>query len=263
MTAPPWLSGLAHPGGLALSPSMAPPSPMSAGPARKGTGVVLIHGSNAHRHWWRFLAPYLPRKYVAAWTFRATGTRTAAIVTAAKPLPERSLPFAGGLASKPFVIGIALGGLWPCKRPTILASNCGVIFNDFTVRPRSSYVEWGLRARREGRTGLVPCAPTGTSTRPSSASAGAGTPAPRSRRASFPRRGRAESRGGRLDLEIRSALFDHLEMGADQVDRFAHLACPSAVILGEPRRTTAPAAAFLSAATEGLPSSRSRICTTT
>ena len=29
------------------------------------------------------------------------------------------------LPPKPFVIGHSFGGLWPCKRPTILASNCG------------------------------------------------------------------------------------------------------------------------------------------
>ena len=97
MTAPPWLSfGLAHPGeASAVTVDGATITyERWAGP-EGAAGVVLIHGSNAHRHWWRFLAPYLARKYtVAALDLRATGTRTTAIVTAAKPLPGRSLPFA-------------------------------------------------------------------------------------------------------------------------------------------------------------------------
>jgi pimeloyl-ACP methyl ester carboxylesterase len=49
------------------------------------------------------------------------------------------------------------------------------------------------------------------------------------------------------------ALFDHLEMGIDQVDRFAQLKCPSAVILGEHSADDgARSGPFLSAATGGL-----------
>ena len=34
-------------------------------------------------------------------------------------------------------------------------------------------------------------------------------------------------------MEIRPALFDDLEMGIDQTDKFEALRCPSALILGE------------------------------
>ena len=26
-------------------------------------GMILIHGSNAHRHWWQWVAPYLARRF--------------------------------------------------------------------------------------------------------------------------------------------------------------------------------------------------------
>ena len=29
-------------------------------------GMILIHGSNAHRHWWQWVAPYLARRFRVA-----------------------------------------------------------------------------------------------------------------------------------------------------------------------------------------------------
>ena len=114
MTAPPWLSfGLAHPGeASAVTVDCATITyERWAGP-EGAAGVVLIHGSNAHRHWWRFLAPYLARKYtVAALDLsghgdsdhrdRYSGETFAREVFA---VCEAALP------PKPFVIGHSFGG---------------------------------------------------------------------------------------------------------------------------------------------------------
>ena len=128
-----------------------------------------------------------------------------------------------------------------------------MIFNDFTVRPRSSYVEWGLRAQREGRTEprtlrtygnldealgrfrLVPEQP----------------PLDPAVHRFLAEAGLKAAEGG-WTWKFDPALFDHLEMGADQVDRFAHLACPSAVILGTLGGRRRPQRPLPSAATEGL-----------
>ena len=67
--APHWFEhGLANPGpeadvvvdGARIHYATWGPAPATA------PGVVLIHGSNAHLSWWRFVAPYLARKYRVA-----------------------------------------------------------------------------------------------------------------------------------------------------------------------------------------------------
>ena len=107
--------------------------------ARRGA----VHGSNAHRHWWRFLAPTWPENTVAAWTFRATGTRTTANYSGAT-FAGRSLPFAGGLASQAFVIGHVWGVCGPANGPPFWRATAGDLQR--LHRPLSSAVEWGLRA---------------------------------------------------------------------------------------------------------------------
>ena len=117
-------------------------------------GVVLIHGSNAHKEWWRFVAPLLADQFrVAAidlsgngdsgWRDRYSGELFAREVW--------EVCGAAHLGDRPFVVGHSFGG-WVALQTAHFygAEMAGVIFNDYTVAPPERYVEWGLRVEREG-----------------------------------------------------------------------------------------------------------------
>ncbi|MDA1074223.1 MAG: alpha/beta hydrolase, partial [Proteobacteria bacterium] len=110
----------------------------------------------------------------------------------------------------------------------------GVIFMDFTVAPPDQYLEWGMRAEREGvqparklrvyedrqtiigRFRLLPDQP-----------------------GVYPQVLQHMAENGIKQVEggwtwkFDPALFDHLEMGVGQRDKFASMNCRSAVILAE------------------------------
>ena len=259
MTAPPWFSyGLAHPGeaGAVTVDGATITYERWAGP-EEAPGVVLIHGSNAHRHWWRFLAPYLARKYtVAALDLSGHGDSDHRDRYSGETFAREVFAVCdAALPPKPFVIGHSFGGFVALQAAHYFGAQLrGVIFNDFTVRPRSSYVEWGLRAQREGRT-----EPRTLRTYPDLDTAlGRFRLVPEQPPLDaeihrFLAEAGLKAVDGGWTWKFDPALFDHLEMGMDQVDRFAHLACPSAVILGEHSADDgARSGPFLSAATEGL-----------
>ena len=201
-------------------------------------GVVLIHGSNAHLEWWRFTAPFLADKFrVAAldlsgngdsdWRERYSADDFAAEVWAVMQ--------AAGLGDKPIVVGHSFGG-WVALETAFRHHTAlgGVLFMDFTTAPPEQYLEWGLRAEREGvqpgrklrtyedkdaalaRFRLIPEQP---GVHPALL------------------RHMAESGlkavAGGWTWKFDPALFDHLEMGSEQRDKFAQLSCRSALMLGE------------------------------
>lgn len=201
-------------------------------------GLVLVHGSNAHREWWRFVAPFLADQFrVAAldssgngdsgWRERYSGE------VLAKEVWE--VCHAAELGPRPFVVGHSFGGFVVLETGHRYGTDLGgIIFMDFTTAPPEQYVEWGLRAEREGvearrgtrvyadreqalgRFRYVPEQPVthpcvhdyiaGKSLRPVE---------------------------GGWTWKFDPALFDYLEMGVEQRDKFAAMACRSAVILGE------------------------------
>ena len=201
-------------------------------------GVVLIHGSNAHKEWWRFIAPLLADQFrIAAidlsgngdsgWRERYTGELFAREVW--------EVCGAAHLGERPFVVGHSFGG-WVALQTAHYYGHemAGVIFNDYTVAPPERYVEWGMRVEREGveprratrvypdvetamgRFRFVPEQPT-----------------------LYPevidyigRSGLREVEGG-VTWKFDPGMYDYLEMGKDQLQRFAGLKCRSAVILGE------------------------------
>lgn len=201
-------------------------------------GVVLVHGSNAHLEWWRFVAPFLADGFrVAAldnsgngdsgWRERYSGP------VLAREVWEVSQ--AAGLGERPFVVGHSFGGFVTLETGHAYGESLGgVIFADFTTAPPEQYVEWGLRAEREkvepqrrtrvyadreealGRFRYVPEQPV---LHPCVRDYIAG-------------KSLREVEGG-WTWKFDPALFDHLEMGIEQRDKFAALACRSAVILGE------------------------------
>ncbi len=201
-------------------------------------GVVLIHGSNAHLEWWRFTAPFLAEHFrVAAldlsgngdsdWRPRYSGQQFAeevwAVCEAAK------------LGPRPFVVGHSFGGFVALETGHHYGGQLGgVLFMDFTTAPPEVYLEWGMRAEREGvqpgrklrvyedqatalgRFRLIPEQP-------------GVHPAVLRHMAEY---GLKQVDGG-WTWKFDPALFDHLEMGMDQRDKFAAMPCRSALMLGE------------------------------
>jgi pimeloyl-ACP methyl ester carboxylesterase len=209
------------------------------GPAPgEAPGLVLIHGSNAHLSWWRFVAPYLARKYrVAALDLSGNGDSDHRPRYTGAQLGDEvwGVCEAAGLGERPFVVGHSFGGFVALETAHRHGEKlAGVIFNDFTVRPPEDYVEWGRRAEREGRTeprrlrvyddldaavGRFRLVPDQPALHPTV------------------HRWLAEQSLKRVEggwtWRFDPGLFDHLEMGIDQRDKFVGLACRSGVVLGE------------------------------
>jgi len=201
-------------------------------------GVVLIHGSNAHLEWWRFVAPLLADDFRvvaldssgngdSGWRDRYSGGILAREV--------QEVSRAASLGERPFVVGHSFGGFVALETAYRYGADLGgVIFMDFTTAPPEQYVEWGLRAAREdlpprrstrvyedratalGRFRYVPEQPV---VHPSV-------------RDYIADKSLRPVEGG-WTWKFDPGLFDHLEMGIDQRDKFAAMACRSAVILGE------------------------------
>ncbi len=201
-------------------------------------GVVLIHGSNAHLEWWRFAAPFLADQFrVAAldlsgngdsgWREKYTGELFAREVWAVCE--------AARLGPKPVVVGHSFGGFVALETAHHFSHDMtALVLMDFTVAPPEQYLEWGLRAEREGvqakrklrtyatreeilaRFRFIPEQP---SVHPlvlrHMAEAG------------------IRAVDGGFTWKFDPTLFDYLEMGVDQAQKFAALKCRSAVMLGE------------------------------
>jgi pimeloyl-ACP methyl ester carboxylesterase len=142
---------------------------------------------------------------------------------------------AAELGPKPFVVGHSFGGWVVLQTGHFYGAELGgIIFMDFTTAPPEQYVEWGLRAEREGvqpgrktrvyvdreaalaRFRFMPEQPV----------------THRCVRDYIAGKSLRQVEGG-WTWKFDPALFDHLEMGVDQRDRFAAMPCRSAVVLGE------------------------------
>jgi pimeloyl-ACP methyl ester carboxylesterase len=201
-------------------------------------GIVLVHGSNAHLEWWRFVAPFLADQFRvvaldssgngdSGWRERYSGAVLAKEVFAVCQAAE--------LGDRPFVVGHSFGGFVVLETGHHYGKDLGgIVFLDFTTAPPEHYVEWGLRAEREG---VQP----GRATR-----IYAEREAALARFRYMPEQpvthacirdyiGEKSLRpvAGGWTWKFDPALFDHLEMGITQRDKFAGMACRSAVVLGE------------------------------
>ena len=201
-------------------------------------GIALIHGSNAHLEWWRFVAPFLADQFRvvaldssgngdSGWREKYTGELLAAEVIAVCEAAE--------LGPNPVIAGHSFGGFTVLETGHFHGSSLGgIIFLDFTVAPPEQYMEWGMRAEREG------VAPSrGTRVYEDKAVAlGRFRYVPEQPvvhpavRDYIAEKSLREVEGG-WTWKFDPCLFDYLEMGIDQQDKFARLPCRSAVILGE------------------------------
>lgn len=201
-------------------------------------GIALVHGSSAHLEWWRFVAPFLADQFRvvaldnsgngdSGWRKRYSGENFAREVWGVCEAAE--------LGEKPFLVGHSFGGFVVLETGHLFGNKLGgIVFMDFTVAPPEQYVEWGRRVDREGvkpkrklrvyedkatalgRFRFMPEQPI----------------AHRGVFDYIADKSLHEVEGG-WTWKFDPSLYDHLEMGIDQRDKFAALACRSAVILAE------------------------------
>ncbi len=200
-------------------------------------GVVLVHGSNAHLEWWRFVAPFLAdRLRVVALDSSGNGNSGWRELYSGAVFAEEVMAVADAAIAvpKPFVVGHSL-------RRLRCASG--------RSRPRRALERGGVRglhrdaaggALRVGRTGaqggqeaasnaglrLARCRPGSIS--PVAGAAGAASGGDGLDRPQLPAPG-----GGWLDVEVRSDAVRPSGMGGGQRDQFLAMPCRSAVIVGE------------------------------
>ena len=200
-------------------------------------GLVLVHGSNAHLEWWRFVAPFLADQFrVVALDSSGNGDSGWRPRYDGEVFADEVMAVAGAaeLGPRPFVVGHSFGGFVTLEAGFKYGRDLGgLIMVDFTVAPPQDYLEWGMRARRENkkprktrvyedidaavaRFRLLPDQPTAH-------------PCVLDHIARCSVR---EVEGG-WTWKFDPTLFDHLEMGADQDAKFVALECRSAVVLGE------------------------------
>ncbi len=201
-------------------------------------GVILIHGSNAHLEWWRFTAPFLAEHFrVAALDLSGNGDSGWRKHYSGELFAEEvwAVCQAAELGPHPYVVGHSFGGFIALEVGHQYDQALGgILFMDFTTAPPQEYVEWGARAKREGvkparklriyedkasameRFRFLP-------EQPGVHSAVLHHLAEHSLK---------EVEGG-WTWKFDPTLFDHMEMGLDQRDKFAQLTCKTAVMLGE------------------------------
>ena len=200
-------------------------------------GLVLLHGSNAHKEWWRFVAPFLCDQFrVAAFDLSGNGDSGWREQYSGRNFSDETWAVCrvAGLGPRPTVIGHSFGGFAALEAAFRHGDSLtGLILADFTVRPPEAYTEWGRRAELEG------VAPRrGTRVYASFEEALARfrlMPDQPCERYMLDYMGTHSLRQvpGGWTWKFDPALFDHLEMGMAQRDKFATLDCRSAVILGE------------------------------
>ncbi len=201
-------------------------------------GIVLIHGSNAHLEWWRFTAPFLADRFrVVALDLSGNGDSDWRPRYSRNDFADEvwAVCQAAELGERPFVVGHSFGGFVALETGHQHSAELGgILFLDFTTAPPDQSLEWGLRAERDGvepgrklrvyptkeaamaRFRFLPEQPHVHPTVMQHLAAN----------------GIHEVEGG-WTWKFDPTLFDYLEMGVDQHEKFLGLKCRSALVLGE------------------------------
>jgi pimeloyl-ACP methyl ester carboxylesterase len=224
---------------------------------RGSPGIALVHGSNAHLEWWRFIAPFLADQFRvvaldlsgngdSAWRERYSGRGFADEVWAACKAAE--------LGSNPFVVGHSFGGFVVLETGHFYGAQLGgIILADFTVSPPEDYTEWGRRAEREGKTRRATRVYADVDAALARFRLIPEQPCQHPYVVDYIARQSLRPVDGGWTWKFDPALFDHLEMGADQRDKFVTLPCRSALILGEHSEDSgAQSGAYMSEITDGI-----------
>lgn len=198
-------------------------------------GVILIHGSNAHLEWWRFVAPWLAGHFrVAAldlsgngdsgWRKRYSGALFAQEIKAVCD---------AALGPGAFIVGHSFGGFTALSAAAEYDAEIGgLVLMDYTVQPPEQFVEWGNRAKTEGParpTRIYPDLETALGRfrlLPEQ-------PCQHPRVLDYMARQSLRRVPGGWTWKFDPGLFDYLEMGPGLRDSFVRLQSRSALILGE------------------------------
>lgn len=201
-------------------------------------GIVLVHGSNAHLEWWRFVAPFLADQFrVAALDLSGNGDSEWREKYAGDVFAREVIAVceAAGLGANPIVCAHSFGGFVALETGHQYGDQLGgIIFADFTVSPPEQYVEWGLEYEKRGRE---PARPTRVyddfDTALGRFRLVPAQPCQHPYIIDYLGRKSLRKVEGGWTWKFDPSLFDHLEMGMAQRDKFVGLACRSAIILGE------------------------------
>lgn len=220
-------------------------------------GIALVHGSNAHLEWWRFVAPFLADQFRvvaldlsgngdSGWRDRYTGRGFAEEVWAVCQAAE--------LGTRPFVVGHSFGGFVVLETGHAYGADLGgIILADFTVSPPQDYTEWGRRAEREGKTRRATRVYPDLDTALGRFRLIPEQPCQHPYVVDYIARQSVRPVEGGWTWKFDPALFDHLEMGVDQNSKYARLRCRSALILGEHSDDSgAQSAQYMADITDGI-----------
>lgn len=200
-------------------------------------GIVLVHGSNAHLEWWRFVAPFLADQFrVAAFDLSGNGDSEWREQYSGDVFAREVMAVceAARLGDRPFVVAHSFGGFVALESGYQFGDRLGgIVFADFTVSPPEEYVEWGNEFEKRGG----PARPTRVYEDLHTALGRfrfiPEQPCQHPYVISYLARQSLREVEGGWTWKFDPALFDHLEMGVTQRDKFLALKCRSAIILGE------------------------------
>ncbi len=117
-------------------------------------GIVLIHGSNAHLEWWRFVAPFLADHFrIAAIDLSGNGDSGWRNNYTAEMFAKEVMAVAqhAELGDSPFIVGHSFGGYIALETGYIYGDQLGgVLFCDYVVPSPELFVQWGLSAAENG-----------------------------------------------------------------------------------------------------------------
>ncbi len=117
-------------------------------------GIVLIHGSNAHLEWWRFVAPFLADQFrVAAIDLSGNGDSGWRPKYNAELFAREVMVVAkhAELGNNPFIVGHSFGGYIALETGFSYSDKIGgVLFCDYVVPSAELFMQWGLRAIENG-----------------------------------------------------------------------------------------------------------------
>lgn len=200
-------------------------------------GIALVHGSNAHLEWWRFVAPFLADQFRvvaldhsgngdSGWRARYSGETFAAEIHAVCAAAE--------LGPRPYVVGHSFGGFTVLEAGHHYGRDYGgIVLVDFTVRPPEDYTEWGRRAEREGKGARQTRVYADLDAALARFRLIPEQPVRHPDVIDYVARQSLRRVEGGFTWKFDPALFDHLEMGMGQRDKFASLECRAALVLGE------------------------------
>ena len=128
---------------------------------------------------------------------------------------------AAELGARPFVVGHSFGGFVVLETGHYYGDRLGgIVLADFTVSPPEDYTEWGGRAEREGKTRRATRVYADIETALARFRLIPEQPCQHPYVVDYIARQSLRPVEGGWTWKFDPALFDHLEMGADQCDKF-------------------------------------------